>query len=55
MSLCYTFVLHSCVTVGICVLGTKKRLEKQGVIHKMVEIRGFEPLTYALRTRRSTN
>ena len=33
----------------------KLTLDAQALIFNLVEIRGFEPLAYALRTHRSTN
>ena len=44
MALCYSFVLHLCVTPEIRKMGTKKRLINQGVIKRVATLTGFEPV-----------
>ena len=48
LSLCYTFVLHPCVTPKIRQMGIKKHLINQGAIRGLVAEEGIEPPTHGL-------
>jgi hypothetical protein len=40
---------------GICLLSIFRQIQHKSLIIKAMEVRGFEPLAFSLRTRRSTN